>query len=40
EYIGVSRSTFIVDKSGRIVKILRKVKPAGHSQEVFQLIRA
>ncbi len=40
EYIGVNRSTFIVDKSGKIVKILRKVKPAGHSQEVFQLTRA
>ncbi|MDQ3836560.1 MAG: peroxiredoxin [Thermoproteota archaeon] len=40
EYIGVNRSTFIVDKSSRIVKILRKVKPAGHSQEVFQVIRA
>ncbi|MFL6511077.1 MAG: thioredoxin-dependent thiol peroxidase [Nitrososphaera sp.] len=39
EYVGVNRSTFIVDKSGMIVKILRKVKPAGHSQEVFQALR-
>jgi thioredoxin-dependent peroxiredoxin len=39
EYMGVSRSTFIVDKTGKIVKIFKKVKPAGHSQEVFQVLR-
>ncbi|AFU58081.1 alkyl hydroperoxide reductase [Candidatus Nitrososphaera gargensis Ga9.2] len=39
EYMGVNRSTFLVDKSGKIVKIYRKVKPAGHSQEVLQALR-
>ena len=39
EYMGVNRSTFLVDKSGRIAKIYRKVKPAGHSQEVFDALR-
>ena len=39
EYIGVTRSTFIVDKSGRVIKIMKKVSPAGHSQEVFQALR-
>src|SRR5919197_5856929 len=35
EYMGVNRSTFLIDRSGKIVKIYRKVKPAGHSQEVL-----
>jgi peroxiredoxin Q/BCP len=39
EYMGVIRSTFLVDKTGKIVKIFKKVKPAGHSQEVFQALR-
>jgi thioredoxin-dependent peroxiredoxin len=39
EYMGVSRSTFLVDKTGKIVKIFKKVKPAGHSQEVLQVFR-
>ncbi len=39
EYMGVDRSTFLVDKTGKIVKIFKKVKPAGHSQEVFQVLR-
>jgi peroxiredoxin Q/BCP len=39
EYMGVSRSTFLVDKSGKIVKVYRKVKPAGHSQEVLQALQ-
>jgi peroxiredoxin Q/BCP len=39
EYMGVNRSTFLVDKSGKIVKVFRKVKPAGHSQEVLQALR-
>ena len=39
EYMGVSRSTFLVDTTGKIVKIFKKVKPSGHSQEVFQAFR-
>jgi peroxiredoxin Q/BCP len=38
EYMGVNRSTFLVDKSGKIAKIFRKVKPAGHSKEVFDAL--
>jgi peroxiredoxin Q/BCP len=36
EYMGVMRSTFLVDEKGRIFKIYPKVKPAGHSKEVFE----
>ncbi|MGI0016614.1 MAG: peroxiredoxin, partial [Nitrososphaera sp.] len=39
EYMGVNRSTFLVDKSGKIVRIFRRVKPAGHSQEVLEALR-
>jgi thioredoxin-dependent peroxiredoxin len=39
EYMGVNRSTFLVDKKGKIAKIFKKVKPAGHSQEVFDTLR-
>lgn len=33
-YMGVERSTFLVDEEGRIVEIWRKVKPKGHSELV------
>ncbi|MDQ3972363.1 MAG: peroxiredoxin [Thermoproteota archaeon] len=36
EYIGVSRTTFLVDQNGVIIKIFNKVKPLGHSLEVLQ----
>ena len=39
EYMGVNRSTFLIDKTGKIVKIFKRVRPAGHSQEVFQALR-
>jgi peroxiredoxin Q/BCP len=39
EHMGVNRSTFLIDKTGKIVKIFRKVRPAGHSQEVFEALR-
>ena len=36
EYFGVNRTTFLVNKEGKIIRIFEKVKPAGHSQEVFR----
>ncbi|HEV8386760.1 MAG TPA: thioredoxin-dependent thiol peroxidase [Nitrososphaera sp.] len=39
EYMGVNRTTFLVDKSGRLVKIFARVKPAGHTKEVFDALR-
>jgi peroxiredoxin Q/BCP len=39
EYFGVSRSTFLVNKEGIIIRIFSKVKPAGHSEEVFQAFK-
>ncbi len=36
EYYGVNRSTFLINKTSKIVKVFRKVKPAGHSKEVLE----
>ena len=38
-YMGIERSTFIIDKSGIVVKEWRKVKVAGHVDEVMEVIR-
>lgn len=36
EYMGITRSTFIIDPEGKLAKIYRKVKPEPHAQEVLQ----
>ena len=38
EYMGVDRSTFIVDKKGKIVKEWRGVKVKGHVAEVLDAV--
>ena len=35
KYMGVERSTFLVDRKGRIAKSWRKVKVPGHAEEVL-----
>ena len=39
EYMGIERSTFILDSEGKVVKEWRKVKVKGHTDEVFQYIQ-
>jgi thioredoxin-dependent peroxiredoxin len=34
-YMGVERATFLIDAEGRIARIWRKVKVAGHADEVL-----
>lgn len=36
EYMGVMRSTFLVDEKGKIFKVYSKVRPAGHAQQVLK----
>ena len=36
EYYGTNRSTFLLDKTGKTVKIFNKVKPEGHSKEILE----
>jgi peroxiredoxin Q/BCP len=39
-YEGILRSTFLIDEEGRILRVFPKVKPAEHSQEVLDALRA
>lgn len=39
EYMGVNRSTFLVNEKGKIFKVYEKVKPAGHAQEVLEAFK-
>jgi peroxiredoxin Q/BCP len=39
EYMGIVRSTFLIDKTGRIVKEWRKVKVKNHVQEVLDAVK-
>ena len=39
-YWGTERSTFVVDKKGRIARIFRKVRVDGHEAEVLKVLQA
>lgn len=38
EYLGIERSTFVIDKNGDIVKEYRKVKAPGHAEVVLEYV--
>ncbi len=40
KYMGVERSTFLIDADGRIARIWEKVKVNGHAQEVLAAAKA
>jgi peroxiredoxin Q/BCP len=37
KYFGIERTTFLIDEQGQIAKIFKKVKPAGHAEEVLEV---
>jgi thioredoxin-dependent peroxiredoxin len=39
-YFGVERSTFLIDRDGRIAKVWRKVKVPGHAEEALAAAKA
>ena len=39
KYMGVARTTFIINKEGKIAKIFEKVKPEGHNAEVIEILK-
>jgi thioredoxin-dependent peroxiredoxin len=39
EYMGIERSTFVLDAEGKVVKEWRKVKVKDHTNEVYQFIQ-
>ena len=38
-YLGITRSTFVIDKSGTLVEANYKVKAKGHAQQMLELVR-
>lgn len=40
EYIGIVRSTFLIDPKGRIAQAWRGVKVAGHARDVLEALKA
>jgi peroxiredoxin Q/BCP len=38
EYMGVLRTTFLIDEAGKIVRVFEKVKPAEHSSELLAIL--
>ncbi|GAB4362105.1 MAG: peroxiredoxin [Oricola sp.] len=40
KYMGVERSTFLIDRDGKIRRVWRKVKVAGHAEDVLDAVRA
>ena len=39
EYIGVDRSTFLINAKGKVVKEWRSVKVKGHVDEVLEAVK-
>ncbi len=40
KYMGVDRSTFLIDRSGKVARIWRKVKVSGHAEEVLAAVKS
>ncbi len=40
EYMGIERATFLIDAKGKIAKVWRKVKVAGHAEEVLESVKS
>ncbi len=38
EYMGILRTTFVVDETGKVKKVFTNVKPEGHAVEVLQAL--
>jgi len=39
-YMGIDRSTFLIDSDGNVAKAMRGIKPAGHASEVLDALPA
>lgn len=40
KYMGIERSTFVIDEDQKIIAEYRKVKPEGHAEEVLAFIKS
>ena len=39
EFMGINRTTFLIDKKGKIIKIWEKVKVKDHAKEVLETLK-
>jgi len=39
EYMGIGRSTFVIDKQGKLVEVNYKVKARGHAQAILEIVQ-
>ena len=39
-YMGIGRSTFVIDKQGKLVEVNYKVRAKGHAQAILELVQA
>jgi peroxiredoxin Q/BCP len=39
EYMGVRRTTFLIDPQGEIARVFENVKPAEHSAEILDALQ-
>jgi thioredoxin-dependent peroxiredoxin len=39
-YMGINRSTFVIDPDGKVVKAMRGIKAAGHAAKVLEQVSA
>ena len=40
KYMGIERSTFLIDETGKIIKIWRKVRVKGHVEDVLETVKS
>ena len=40
EFMGIIRSTFLIDKKGKIIKIWENVKVKDHAKEVLETLKS
>ena len=38
-YMGIGRSTFVIDKQGKLVEVNYKVKAKGHAQAILEIVQ-
>jgi thioredoxin-dependent peroxiredoxin len=39
-YMGINRSTFVIDRDGKVVRAMLGIKPAGHAEQVLNALPA
>lgn len=40
KYMGVERTTYVIDRDGKVARVFPKVKVPGHAEAVLEAVRA